>query len=294
VELIPYNNEEYGEVIDFLGKLYRLDRERPYWLPGRWEYATYLCSPLFLERGYDDWRRYIRIVRDNGAIVGLVNSENPDHNVYVHTHPDFRALEGELIDWAEQSITTEKISVWTMDDDTRRKELLRSRGFVKEEGSECLNWCSLARHEQVVKLPGGFKIASYKDRFDIASKIECSAKAFNSTKYSEEVYRHMQQAPSYNPALDLVVLEKDTVVSLCTIWVDKKNELACFEPVATAPEYQRRGLGLAILNEGIQRLKEMNIKRAYVGSSGDWRRTFYKKAGFAQSVLSNPWTKQLR
>ena len=74
-----YTDKDYDEVVEFLGELYQLDDRRPYWLPGRWEYASYLCNPLFSERGYPDWKQYIRIVRDGNSIVGLANSENPDH-----------------------------------------------------------------------------------------------------------------------------------------------------------------------------------------------------------------------
>jgi hypothetical protein len=108
----PYTKDQYDEVIDFLGRLYRADTAKPYWLPGRWEYASYLCSPLFRERGFPDWEQFIRIIRDRGSVVALVNSENPDHNVFVHTHPGYRHLEDELIDWAEQTFETETISVW--------------------------------------------------------------------------------------------------------------------------------------------------------------------------------------
>ncbi len=290
----PYTDEDYDEVIEFLEKLYRLDRDRPYWLPGRWEYATYLCSPLFQERGYPDRKEFIRIVRDGDSIVGLINSENPDHNAYVHTHPDYRYLEDELIAWAEKTFKTDKLSVWSLEDDAHRTEILKSRGYQKEEIGEYLNWCDLKNHEPRVSLPGGYTIASFKEGFDISSRIDCSAKAFNSNGYSKYVYYSMQQAPSYDPALDLVIKEGEVVVSLCTIWTYPGNNLACFEPVATAPEHQRKGLGIAILNEGMKKLKERNIKTAYVGSSGDWRKSFYCKAGFTQAVLCRPWTKRLR
>jgi predicted N-acetyltransferase YhbS len=290
----PYTIEQYDEVVDFLCSLYRADSKRPYWLPGRWEYATYLCSPLFKERGFPGWDRFIRIIRDNGSIVGLVNSENPDHNAFVHTHPDHRHLEEELIAWAEQTFETDTISVWALNGDDYRARLLKTRGYVKEDKPDYLNWVHLERFEPVVSFPKGYTIASFDEGFDLSSRIECSAKAFGSQPFSKEVYFAMQKAPNYDPALDLVVKNRGTIVSLCTIWKDLRNELGYFEPVATHPEHQRRGLGRAVLNEGMRRLKERNVKTAYVGSAGDWRRSFYRAVGFAESVLCNPWAKRLR
>jgi mycothiol synthase len=289
----PYSSENYNEVIDFLSKLYQFDPSRPYWLPGRWEYATFLSSPLFRERGHDDWKQFIRIVRSKGAIVGMVNSERPDHNTYIDTHPNHKNLVDELAAWAEKEFKTNKISVWSLDDDVHRKEILRSRGYKKEEINDYWNWCDLGQYKPKVLLPSRYEIASFREGFDLSSRIECSSKAFNTKNFSKEVYYHMQKAPHYNPALDLVIKDKEAVVSLCTVWEDPENNLAIFEPVATTPEYQRKGLGLAILNEGMKKLSDRNIETAYVGFDEDWRKSFYEKAGFTKSVLGNPWTKHL-
>jgi predicted N-acetyltransferase YhbS len=294
MKLHPYTNENYDEVISFLGALYQIDKNRPYWLPGRWEYAAYLCSPLFIERGYPDWKRFIRIARNRNSIVGIVNSENPDHNVYLHTHPNHRGIEEELIEWAEKSFETEKISVWTFDDDTERQAILKSRGYRRDEQNDYLNWCDLTPLEPRVSIPKRYNVVSFEDGFDLTSRIDCSTRAFSSKRFSKEVYRFMQKAPNYDPSLDLVITDKDEVVSLCTVWPDRKNDLGYIEPVATAPEYQRKGLGLAVVNEAMRRLKERGFKTAYVGSAGDWRKAFYTAAGFNKSVLSNPWTKRLR
>lgn len=287
----PYSQKEYGEVIAFLGKLYQTDRERLYWLPGRWEYATYLCSPLFQERGYDNWEPYIQIIRDSGSIVGLVSSENPDHNAYVHTHPDYKHLEDELIAWAENTFATEKITVWSLVNDIHRNKVLMSRGYKKEGISDYWNWCDIGQYEPKVSIPDRYTIASYNDGFDLSSRIDCSSRAFGSKGFSKDVYHHMQRAPHYDPSLDLAIKDNESVVSLCTVWVDPENNLAMFEPVATAPEYQRKGLGTALLNEGLRRLKERRIGTAYVGSTGDWRKSFYYQAGFRESIEGKPWTK---
>lgn len=287
-----YTDKDYDEVIEFLGELYQLDDRRPYWLPGRWEYASYLCNPLFSERGYPDWKQYIRIVRDGNSIVGLANSENPDHNAYIHTHTKYKSLENDLIAWVEEKFDFQKITIWCLDDDNRRQEVLRTRGYREEEVNDYLNWCDIGRHEPRVHLPTTFEIVSFEDGFNLDSRIECSSKAFNSKRFSKEVYHFMQKAPSYDPSLDLVIKAGDDVISLCTIWEDRKNNLAYFEPVATHPDFQGKGLGLAIVNEGIRRLRERNIPKAYVGSAGDWRKAFYCKAGFSKSVLCKPWTKR--
>lgn len=110
-----------------------------------------------------------------------------------------------------------------------------------------------------MSLPGRYTIASFRDGFDLSSRINCSSKAFGSKDYSKNVYYYMQKAPNYDPSLDLAVLDNEVVVSLCTAWVDPENNLAMFEPVATAPDYQRKGLGTAILHDGIRRGSQTQV-----------------------------------
>lgn len=44
----------------------------------------------------------------------------------------------------------------------------------------------------------------------------------------------MINAPMYRPDLDIVVEYKDdSLVSSCTIWFDKQNNIGMFEPVGT-------------------------------------------------------------
>lgn len=245
-----------------------------------------------MSRNYPDWKRYIYIWKDKGEIVGLVNSESPDENVFIHIHPNYNYLEEELIQWAENNIGKQKIIVWSLVNDTNRNSILKGKGYKKLKVNEYLNWCNLKRYNPNIKIPEGFEVKSFRDVVDLNSKIECASKAFKSDKVPIEVYRYMQNAPSYKPELDLnIVNNKGKVVSLCTIWFDKENNIGYFEPVATHPDYQRKGFGKAILNEGIRRLKKMSVKTAYVGAHGDNRMAFYNASGFTERVLIKPWRK---
>ena len=53
-----------------------------------------------------------------------------------------------------------------------------------------------------------------------------------------------------------------------------------FEPVCTRKAYRKKGLGKAMIIEGLRRLKAMGAKKAYVESYGEDRKSFYNKAGF--------------
>ena len=77
--------------------------------------------------------------------------------------------------------------------------------------------------------------------------------------------------------------------SFCTVWFDDVNRTGAFEPVGTAPEHQRRGLGKAVMCEGLRRLKRMGATMAYVGSYSPAAHAFYSSVGFTEYDLSFPW-----
>lgn len=288
-----YKNTDYNLVIEFLGDLYQADPEHPYWLPGRWEYAAYLVSPLHLRRGKPDWKKYIRIWRDGNTIVGIIHSESPNENVFIHLHPEYGYIKEEMIEWAENNILfNKKIKIWLRKGDLATEKLLLDRGYSITTPCDYLNWCSLADYISEVKISDEYTIQSLDDDTYLDSKIECAAKAFNSEKVTKEIYAFMQRAPSYQRSLDLFILYKKKVVSLCIVWLDQRNSLGYIEPVATHPDFQRKGLGKAILNYSMQQLQERGIARAYVGAYGDERKSFYYKSGFSDSVTFQPWERK--
>ena len=84
------------------------------------------------------------------------------------------------------------------------------------------------------------------------------------------------------------------VTSFCIIRYDEELNIGYFEPIGTDVNHRRKGLGYAILNAGLQYLKQAGVSKVYVGSAGDDRRSFYNASGFNNSVAFNPWMKELR
>jgi mycothiol synthase len=70
----------------------------------------------------------------------------------------------------------------------------------------------------------------------------------------------------YRRDLDLVAIAPEgAIASFCTIWFDDVTRSACFKQVATVPAYQRRGLGKAVMTEGLRHLQRMGATLALVG-----------------------------
>jgi ribosomal protein S18 acetylase RimI-like enzyme len=71
------------------------------------------------------------------------------------------------------------------------------------------------------------------------------------------------------------------VAAFSIIWADQVNQDWLFESVGTHPDFQRRGLGSAVMLEGLHMLKRLGMKQAIVSTGEDNRpgRRLYKTVG---------------
>ena len=79
-------------------------------------------------------------------------------------------------------------------------------------------------------------------------------------------YAQFDGSAAYNSERDLLVCAPDgRSAAACTIWLDPVNGVGLFEPVATHPDFRGRGLGKAVMPEGMRRMKTAGMERAIVG-----------------------------
>jgi ribosomal protein S18 acetylase RimI-like enzyme len=78
--------------------------------------------------------------------------------------------------------------------------------------------------------------------------------------------RNIANAPLHRRDLDIVGMAPDgAAASFCAVWIDGVPRSGAFEPVGTAPAHGPRGLGRAVMCEGLGRLRRMGATMAYVG-----------------------------
>ena len=98
----------------------------------------------------------------------------------------------------------------------------------------------------------------------------------------------------YRRDLDLIAVAADgEFAAFATVWFDDVTRTGAFEPVGTAPEHQRKGLGKAIMTEGLRRLQHLGATLAYVGSFNTAAHALYASVGFTRYDLSERWIKRL-
>src|SRR6185369_2540430 len=120
---------------------------------------------------------------------------------------------------------------------------------------------------------------------------------FESTKPFEEYWPRtlrFMQSPVYVPEHEIFVEAPDGgIAAFCIIWTDDLNQIGLFEPVATHPDFQGRGLGKSLLFEGLRRLQceGMNEASVCVHKTNPAATRLYESVGFQKVKRLLTYTK---
>lgn len=307
----PYDPKQDLRIRDFLVDTTGVFQRPQNWGIERWNYARYFVAPYL---GDPDPERSARNVRfweesvgvwENGAgeIVGVVNNEHPDPThpgfgeAFLQRHPQAGFLLGEMLDYAEANLRDReknRLATYVFEHDRELQAVLRRRGYRKDEAHPGYDSVFVVGGERpACALPEGFTIRSMADENDLASRSRAFGLGFNHRDPREwptvRTYAELQKAPDYRKDLDLYVVAPDgEIVSFCIVWVDERNRIGYLEPVGTHPDFRRRGLGRAVVSEGIRRAAALGAEKVNVGSG----QAFYEAIGFRKCAIGYPWTRQ--
>lgn len=235
-------------------------------------------------------------------LVAILNSEAPGYT-YLQGCPDLfsRPLLEEIVTVAQGHLSVtnaagqRRLRFICLEDDQPLQEVLHARGFCKTPYRENYHARSLVDPIPVAALPDGYRVRALRDASELPARSWLSWRAFHpdepdSNYEGWEWYRNVQLAPLYRRDLDLVVESADgELAAFATIWFDDVTRTGAFEPVGTHPAHQRRGLGRALLTDGMQRLRERGATLATVGSGAPGPRAFYESLGMAVVDRAELW-----
>ena len=240
-----------------------------------------------------------------GQIAAVMNPEDK-REAHLHMHPGLRTaeLEGEMLDVAEKRLSLSdpskerKLRVWADARDDLRQDILIRRGYVKGDYPGHQRRRLLSAPILDAPAPEGYTLRALGDVQELPARSWASWRAFHPDSPDEDYlgwdwYQNVQYAPLYRRDLDVMaVAPNGDVASFCTVWYDDVTRSAYFEPVGTAPEHQRRGLGKAVMCQGLRRLKQMGATLAFVSSYEPPAHALYASVGFTEYDLSEPWIKE--
>lgn len=293
----PYRHPaDYERVSRFLLDVYRRGDRHLNWLQPRWEYmhAHPFVENVPLER--------IAIFEHDGRIVGVAHPEDKLTFVYFQRAPGYAHLLPAMFDHADEffggpSVMLKRniIGLFINDFDKPLAAMAEARGYVLLPGyHEGYSKCELDSPVPPATIPDGFRIQSLKDENDHRKINRCLWRGFNHEGEQPEEDAAQpgvaQGAPNFRADLTIVaVAPNGEYVSYAGIWHEKHNQFGYVEPVATDPDYRRRGLGRAVVLETLRRIRSEGATVAWVGSDQE----FYKAIGFETMFQRNLWVKYL-
>lgn len=305
----PYQTEDdFWRMREFLRRVYLLN--------GRRERSWHVCR---LE--YARWHTLINIANltladvatlweDDGELIAFVMPDGHRGEAHLCVDPTRQtlALEEAMLDLAEAELFSEledgsrRLFVWSPAGYALRQGLLIRRGYTRDDWPEHQWQRDLTAPIPDVPLAPGYTIRALGDGLELLERCYASGLGFHEGDIRIAVdnrddptwYRNIQAAPLYRRDLDLVAVAPDgAIAAFCTIWFDDVTRSAYFEPVATVPAHQRRGLGKALLTDGLRRLQRMGALVAGVGGYSDAANALYRSVMGDDHELYEPWVKRM-
>jgi ribosomal protein S18 acetylase RimI-like enzyme len=193
-------------------------------------------------------------------------------------------LEQEIIDWGVACIRRMSAAddeVQSLDascraEDSWRLAFLERHGFLKQESCSVGMQRSLAEPIPAPQLPPGFSIRPVRGEEEVQALVALHRAAFDSTSMTDEERLAMMRGPDYERELDLVVVAPDgrlAAYCVCTISAEENQRSGrkdgYTDPVATHPDFQKLGLGKALLCAGMSLLKARGAETAVLGTSSE-------------------------
>jgi mycothiol synthase len=276
------------------------------WHVARLDYARWHvclnCAKVGLEDVATLWEA-------DGQLVAFVMPDGGPGEAHLCVHPGLRtrALEAEMLDVAEERLATigpdgrYKLTVWAPEQDVMRRELLEQSGYAQSGPPEQQWLRSLDAPIPAAEPAAGYTIRSLGDGLELLERCYASGLGFHNGDIKVAVenrddptwYRNIQTAPLYRRDLDLVAVEGDgAIAAFCTVWFDDVTRSAYFEPVATVPAHQRRGLGKAVMSEGLRRLWRMGAVSASVSGGSPAANALYRAVMGPEHELYQAWVRE--
>ena len=261
---------------------------RPYQTEDDWNRIMALLTDVWMPEGLDtvetiggyswwrrgpNWAEALRLWEDDrGRLAGVTSLEAGQLEIHVHPAHRDSDLDQRMLSWAEEehrrrttrSGEAAEVQIGASESDRRRIGLLERHGY--ERGP--IDWHGmfrdLERPIEEAALPERFSVRVLADD-EIAARVEGVRAVWSGNRVTPEKYREIRCLPHYRPELDLVAAAPDgTLAAFCTVWLDEMNGVGHFEPVGTQPDYRRRGLGRAVVLEGLRRMKSLGARTACV------------------------------
>ncbi len=298
------NEDDYWRIREFLRKVSLLNDRHDYsWSLLRWDYWVWHVNMNIF---HFDLCEAVHLWEGDGQIVAMLNPDARGE-AFFQFHPAAHSAEllSEMLEAAEAKFPEpnengkKQLIVWVNAADVTFKDLLTGRGYARSKYSaEHMRSRFFTDPIPDPVPPSGYTVRALGDESELPARSWLSWKAFHPDEPDEKYegwqwYRNVQRVPLYRRDLDIVAVAPDgELAAFCTVWFDDVTRTAVFEPVGTHPNHQKRGLGKAVMSEGLRRAQKLGATLATVSSYGKGAHALYESMGFTEFDLLEPWIRE--
>ena len=252
---------------------------------------------LFGGNKYFDPAEVLTIWEDDKGVAAwvLIGPRHKSYDAQVRTDLRCGDFEREVLMYADartvelmrqHNIEGDRFFADAYQSDKARSKLLTELGWKLDAESTYILTRTSLEDIEIPALPDDYSIRSVSGIEEAAAVVDVHLGAFPGCGWTPELYRKAMRAPGYAPEREYVVVAPTGTFAAFTVtWHDELNKIGYFEPVGTHKDYQRRGLGRAIIFFGMHQMAAGGMKYATVAHSNNniAAKNLYKSCGF------KPW-----
>jgi len=222
-------------------------------------------------------------------LVGFAISENGNADFFVMARRGHEFLYGELIEWVKANWSDKKGLLCTDVDENQHKlmKALETLGFKKGGVKAVTRRYDLAAMDlSAPVLPEGIVIkdmSAFPNEYGVRLLRNNAFSGRNEVTDSDIArQRDGNENPYYFPHLDIYAENRDgMVVSGCVGLSEYKTNHAEIEVICTHSDHRRKGYAWAVIIECMRRLRDENVKHAYITGYSEAAISLYGKFEFS-------------
>ncbi len=231
------------------------------------------------------WWEHIYLWEDKAGgdrLLGfaLIDPHGETFDVFYQPEINGSAQAEAMLDWAEAALlpcarangNKEMGRFWVTPEDSFRASWLEARGYRITYKDAALSR-PLSTDIPGFSIPMGFEVRPCHGLEEVEARARAQYGAFRSSAPFERYvqrFRRFMQSPAYSPAADMVAAAPDgRIAAFCITWTNETNRIGLFEPVGTHPDFQRLGLGKAVMLAALRRLQAHGMQQAIVCTRAD-------------------------
>ena len=296
--------EDYWCIREFLREVSMNNNRHDFsWSLLRWDYWRWHVNENIFHMKLED---VVTLWELNGQIVAMLNPDG-DNEAFFQIHPAFQdqISISDMLDVAEVYFSDtiddrlKELIVWVNAADDATKGLFTKRGYVRSKFlAEHMRRRFFSDPAPDSAPKSGYSVRALGDEDELPARSWLSWKVFHPDEPDEkyegwEWYKNVQRVPLYRRDLDIIAVAEDgELAAFCTVWFDDVTRTAVFEPVGTHPNHQKRGLGKAVMSEGLRRAQRLGATLATVSSYSTGAHALYDSMGFKEFDMLEPWIKE--